>query len=116
MEGRESDYGRVGGKRKKGDLTASQIFSRRLREVRDFHGWTQEQLSAHLRAADVNFSQETIAKLEKDTTRADHLTVNELLAISFALSVSPIFMIAPLDAREPRLYISRAVQSPNPPE
>jgi transcriptional regulator with XRE-family HTH domain len=107
---------RVGGKRKVGDLTASQIFSRRLKEVRDFHGWTQEQLSTHLRKADVNFSQETIAKLEKDTTRADHLTVNELFAICVALHVSPIFMTAPLDEHKPRLYISKAVQPPDPRE
>lgn len=107
---------RVGGKRKPGDLTASQVFSRRLKEVRDFHGWTQEQLSAHLRSTDVNFSQETIAKLEKDTTRADHVTVNELLAVSFALSVSPLYMITPLDPHEPRLYISKALQPPEPAE
>lgn len=116
---------RVGGKRKPGDLTASQVFSRRLREVRDFHGWTQEQLAKHLRDADVPFSQETIAKLEKDTTRAEHLTVNELFAISAALSVSPIFMTVPLDdfgrgdrpqPRAPRLFISRAVQPAEPRE
>ena len=105
---------RVGGKRKPGDLTASQVFSRRLREVRDFYGWTQEQLAKHLRDADVPFSQETVAKLEKDTTRADHLTVNELLAVSFALGVSPLYMITPLDSHEPRLYISKAVQAPDP--
>jgi transcriptional regulator with XRE-family HTH domain len=107
---------RVGGKRKEGDLTASQVFSRRLREVRDFHGWTQEQLAAYLRAADVKVSQETIAKLEKETTRADHLTVNELFAICFALNVSPIFMTVPLDEHEPRLFISKAVQPPTPDE
>jgi hypothetical protein len=72
------------------------------------------QLHCHER--DVKFSQGTIAKLEKDTTRADHLTVNEALAISFALSVSPLCMLVPLDELEPRLYISRAVQPPTPSE
>src|SRR4051812_23343015 len=78
-------------------LTAGQVFARRLREVRKRRDWTQEKLAERLRELGFPMHRVTLAKIEKGEKRALHVELEEVLAISFALGVSPLHMIVPFD-------------------
>ncbi len=74
---------------------AGEVFARRLREVRDMHGMSARQLSERLAELGAPMSRASIAKLESEPARAANVRLENVLAISAALNVSPMWMITP---------------------
>lgn len=74
--------------------TPAGAFSERLKQVRDKRGWSQAKLAQRLVELGYPMSRETLAKIETGGTRAENVTLNDVLAISFALGVPPVEMMA----------------------
>lgn len=93
-------------------VTAGMVFARRLREVRTRKGWTQQELADELTRLGMTerpISRVTLAKIEaggeehtneKNRTRAQNISVEEALAISVALGVAPVHMVATPSAEQ----------------
>jgi transcriptional regulator with XRE-family HTH domain len=79
------------------------IFGRRVREVRNRHGWTQAQLAKRLTDLGRPMDQAVVARLEakKPSSRAVNVSLVDVLAFSAALGVSPVFLFLPLDDDAP---------------
>jgi len=75
------------------------IFGRRVREIRNRHGWTQAELAERLTDLGRPMDQAVVARLEskKPSTRAVNVSLVDVLAFSAALGVSPVFLFLPLD-------------------
>jgi transcriptional regulator with XRE-family HTH domain len=69
----------------------SEVFAEQMRIQRDRRGWTQRQLAARLSKLGLVVHQTKIGKWESGERR---ITLDEALAISVALDVSPAHMIA----------------------
>jgi transcriptional regulator with XRE-family HTH domain len=93
---------------------------RRLAEVRKARGWTQKYLAERIaERGGVGLGQPLhrvrLAKLESDPEKARRVTLEEVLAISYALDVSPLYMIAPIEQfPPPRLLVTGEVQAADP--
>lgn len=74
------------------------VFAERVREVREPR-MTQGELARRLDAAGYPMGQATIAKLE--TGERKNVTVDDVLAISWVLSVAPVHMLVPLRGDDP---------------
>jgi transcriptional regulator with XRE-family HTH domain len=110
---------KIGGSVKEGDQTAGEVFAGRLAEVRKARGWTQKYLAERIaERGGVGLRQPLhrvrLAKLESDPEKARRVTLEEVLAISYALDVSPVYMIAPLEFDGPRLLVTGEVQAADP--
>jgi len=86
------------------EVTAGEVFARRMREVRRRRDWSQADLANRLKELGHPIHRVTLTKIEqggKETaspearTRAQNVALEDVLAISFALGVSPIHMIVP---------------------
>lgn len=96
------------------ELWAGQVFARRLREVRKRRGWSQEQLARRVdEELGVPIHRVTIAKIESGGKRAQHVELQEVLALSLALGVSPLHMIVPFGA-DARLRVAPRKQAVGP--
>jgi transcriptional regulator with XRE-family HTH domain len=74
------------------------VFAYRMREVRGARGWTQQRLSDEMRALGrQDLARSTLAKIETGATRAQNISLEDVLAICAALDVSPIDMLTPRD-------------------
>ncbi len=104
-------------------MTAGIVFARRLREVRERKRWTQQRLADELdrlglRSPAANsISRVTLAKIEaggeehtsgKNRTRAKNVSLEEVLALSAALGVAPVHMIATPDEGSEDAYLQVA--------
>lgn len=78
-------------------LTIGEVFARRLRDVREQKQLTQAQLSELLAELGVSIHRATIAKIENGGTRAENISVRDLLAFAAALNVAPLHMICPFE-------------------
>jgi transcriptional regulator with XRE-family HTH domain len=93
---------------------ASDFIGQRVKEVREGLGWTAEQLAA--RCAEIGapeITRSVIANIESGRRdqagrRRREVTVDELLKLSYALSVPPPFLFLPIQGRE-RLRITESV-------
>jgi transcriptional regulator with XRE-family HTH domain len=103
---------RTGGKVKEGDLSAGQVFARRLAEVREARDWSQKRLSERMTELGHPIHRVKLAKIEKE--RARSVTLEDVLALSYALDVSPLYMVAPLEADGPRLTVVGNEQPADP--
>lgn len=74
--------------------SASDVFRQRVREVRKLRGMTQAQLAAAVAALGVKMEEPAVMRLEKGTRG---VSVDDVLAFSAALGVSPLSMIVPLE-------------------
>jgi transcriptional regulator with XRE-family HTH domain len=110
------------GRVKPGDLSAGEVFSARLAEVRKARGWTQTQLADRIvELGGVGLVGDPIhrvrlAKLEKDPAKARRVTLEEVLAISYALDVSPLYMVTPLEFDGSRLAVVGSGEQPASPD
>jgi transcriptional regulator with XRE-family HTH domain len=91
----------------------SEVFRRRLREVRKLKGWTQQNLAAALGRAGVELNEFVITRMESGNRR---VSVDEAIAIATVLGVSPLHMLVSLNDDEtlqlvPRLPAVRAVDA-----
>jgi transcriptional regulator with XRE-family HTH domain len=75
--------------------TVSEILAERVRSVRERRHWTQQELADRLQSFDgTQWKQPTIAKVESGKRE---VTVEELVALAFALGVSPAALMLPAD-------------------
>lgn len=98
----------AGSRRKPPPLTIGKVFAKRLRDVRERKQLTQEQLSKLLEELGVTIHRATIAKIENGDTRAENISVRDLLAFAAALNVAPVHLIVPFED-EVELAITRSV-------
>jgi transcriptional regulator with XRE-family HTH domain len=103
---------RVGGKPGPDDLSAAEVFARRMTEVRKGRGWTAKELARRLAEAGHVISRGRIAKLETGGTQP---TISDLFAIAYVLDTSPLFLLAPLE-RKPDVIFVGGVQPAAPDE
>ena len=85
-------------------VTAGQAFAGRLKQVRTRHGWTQRQLADRLAELGYAIDRPTLSKLERGGERARNVKLEEVMAIAYALDVSPYHLIAPY-SMESRLQV-----------
>lgn len=110
----------IGGPAKPGDLFPGEVFAQRLKEVRERRGWTQTRLVRRLEELGFSTSsgkalhRSTLAKIEADPTRARRVTLEEVLAISYALGVSPLYMFIPIELGGPNVTVALGVQAWKP--
>jgi transcriptional regulator with XRE-family HTH domain len=87
----------------------SEVFAEQMRIQRDRRGWTQRQLADRLSKLGLAVHQTKIGKWESGERR---ITLDEALAISVALDVSPAHLIAgsysDAGLREPSVALSAA--------
>jgi transcriptional regulator with XRE-family HTH domain len=111
---------RFGASVKPGDLSAGEVFGHRLAELRKARGWTQVQLADRITELGgvgigaQNVHRGRVAKLESNPEKARRVTLEEVLAISYALGVSPMYMVVPLDRMEPRVAVMGNIQPADP--
>jgi transcriptional regulator with XRE-family HTH domain len=85
----EVKYGRMGD-----PLKPSQVFAKRLREVRTRRKWSMRQLSERLEELGVKLNTSQIAKIE---TGVRDISLDEALSIALALGVSPLHLFIPIE-------------------
>jgi transcriptional regulator with XRE-family HTH domain len=84
-----------------------ETFAKRVREVRERRGWTQQQLADRLRELGVPIDRTKVNRVE---TGARAVSIDDALAIAAALGVSPSVLFFPLASSEPvRLTPERVV-------
>jgi transcriptional regulator with XRE-family HTH domain len=90
----------VANKERKQDepLTPSQVLARRLRELRNRQGLTAKGLSERLRERGVNLGRVAIAKIEIGERG---VSLDEALALAYALNVAPVYLFLPLENDQP---------------
>lgn len=75
----------------------SEVFRRRMREVRRLKGWTQQQLASALAAAGTDLGEPAVTRMERGTRG---ISLDEAMAIAAVLGVSPLHLFVPLDNDE----------------
>jgi transcriptional regulator with XRE-family HTH domain len=79
-------------------VTVGQVFARRLSEIRQARGWSQQRLADELEAVGVTMDRAAIAKIERgrdahQRDRARRVSIEELFAFAVALGVSPLTLL-----------------------
>jgi transcriptional regulator with XRE-family HTH domain len=74
--------------------TPSDVFRARLREVRRLKNWTQADLAAALAGTGLGLGEPAITRMERGSRG---VSLDEAIAISAVLGVSPLHMLVPLD-------------------
>jgi transcriptional regulator with XRE-family HTH domain len=72
---------------------ASQVFARRVREVRRRRNWSQADLAARL-----GVDRTTVAKIEREGGTRSNVSLTELFDIAAALGVTPVQLLVPRDS------------------
>jgi transcriptional regulator with XRE-family HTH domain len=78
--------------------TVPQLFARRLSELREARGWSQQKLADRLAELGVRMDRAAIAKIERgqdahQKDRARRVSLEEFIALAAALGVSPLSLI-----------------------
>ncbi len=74
--------------------TPTDVFRARLREVRRLKRWTQADLAAALAGTGLDIGEPAITRMERGSRG---VSLDEAIAISAVLGVSPLHMFVPLD-------------------
>lgn len=86
----------------------SEVFRKRLREVRRLKRWTQQDLAEALAAAGVEMGEFAVVRMERGPRG---VSLDEAIAISAVLGVSPLHMLVPLEDDSIQLTPQRAVDA-----
>jgi transcriptional regulator with XRE-family HTH domain len=78
----------------------TQVVARSVREVRDRRGWSAQQLADACKAAGAQSVLDRSALASIENGRRQRIGVDQLLALAFALDVSPLRLLLPLDDDE----------------
>ncbi len=74
-------------------LRAHRVIAKRVKELRKGRGWSAQRLSGELKAVGIAWDRSIVANFESG--RRPYVTVEELLALAYVLSVAPVHMIVP---------------------
>ena len=78
--------------------TASQMFARNLRAIRQRRNWTRARLAKQLEVVGTAMETSTIARLESGNGRSP--TIEEALMLAFALGADPVEMFLPRSRKD----------------
>jgi transcriptional regulator with XRE-family HTH domain len=83
-------------------VTVDELFSRRLREIREQQGVTQVELARRMAAQGTPIDRLTILKIERAGRpeakgKSRRVSIEEALAFAFALNTSPLAFLLPAD-------------------
>lgn len=91
------------------ELTPSDLVAKQVRELRSARGMTVKQLSARCAELGVRLSEQALYKLEAQRDVADRparpVTVDELLALAYALDVAPVYLITGMGGEDEELPV-----------
>src|SRR5205085_1594945 len=68
-----------------------------LRDIRKRRGWSQQQLAERVTRLGHPMHRVTLAKIESGGERSESVRLDEVIALSYVLGVSPLHMIVPFD-------------------
>jgi transcriptional regulator with XRE-family HTH domain len=85
-------------------VSAGEAFAGQLKRIRTRHQWTQRQLADRLAELGYPIDRPTLSKIERGGERARNVKLEEVVAIAYALDVSPWHLIAPY-SMESRLRV-----------
>jgi len=91
-------------------LTPHGVIAQRVRQLRDGRGWSAERLAQEMTSAGVPWTRIVVTKLE--TRRRPSISVEELLALAYALGVAPVDLLVPGDADEEPYDVTPTVTEP----
>ena len=86
----------------------SEMFRKRLREVRRLRRWTQQDLAEELAAAGVEIGEFAVVRMERGPRG---VSLDEAIAIAAVLGVSPLHMVVPPDDDTVQLTPRQAVSA-----
>jgi transcriptional regulator with XRE-family HTH domain len=100
-------------------MQASDFVGLRIKEIRQSHGWTAKDLAD--RCAEVGAPEITAAVIanietgrrDADGRRRREVTIDETLALAYALEVPPVFLFVPLNGDE-RLHVTAKIEMDAP--
>lgn len=79
------------------EKTAGEVFAQRMKEALQSRGMTKVDLSRKLKELGHPIDPVVLGRIAKGGTRAKNLTVEQLLAIAYALDAPPFQLIQPYD-------------------
>jgi transcriptional regulator with XRE-family HTH domain len=78
-------------------LTPSAIMARRIRELRERHGWTAAQLASRCAEAGMpSLTRSVIANAESGRRRGG-FTLEETFVLAYVLDVAPVYLFLPVE-------------------
>lgn len=84
------------------DAGAHRVIAARMRELRRKRDWTAQRLAEEMARVGIPWKREIVANLESGRRTA--VSVEELLALAYVLSVAPVHLIVPTDVDDQGLY------------
>lgn len=69
-----------------------------MRELRSRHGWTGQRLAEEMTKVGISWDRSVVTALE--TGRRQSVSVEELLALAYVLSVAPVHLLVPPVSQE----------------
>lgn len=72
----------------------STVLGQRIKELRDEHGWSLQDLADQMRAHGVKLHKTTVAKVENGERR---VPLDELFTFAYVLDVAPVHLFVPPD-------------------
>ncbi|MFG1839105.1 helix-turn-helix domain-containing protein [Micromonospora sp. NPDC049175] len=96
-------------------LTPHRVIAERMKELRKKRGWSAAHLAQEMKKAGIPWDRSIVASLELG--RRATVTVEELLALSFVLSVAPVHLLVPpvgVDDKTPYQVVPNGPGSPDP--
>lgn len=98
-------------------MSPTRVFAARVKQLRKRQNLSQQELSDRLAELGWPIHRLTIAKIEKgadgESPRANGVTLNDVLAFSAALSVSPVYLMTPLEDENLALSIGNESVPPS---
>lgn len=91
-------------------MQSTDVFRERLKAVRERRQWSRQRLADRLTDAGFPMTGGVIKKIETGSKKT--IDVNEVLALSAALSVSPLHMLVPIDDDTPIEVTPKTVADP----
>jgi transcriptional regulator with XRE-family HTH domain len=80
-------------------LAAHRVIATRVKELRKRRGWSAQRLGEEMAAVGVPWDRSIVANFENG--RRSYVTVEELLALAYVLSVAPVHLVVPLEDSTP---------------
>ena len=88
-----------------------EVIAARMRELRTRHGWSAQRLAEEMAKAGIPWDRSIVANIENG--RRASISVDEMLALSYVLSVAPVHLIVPpVDGEDTEMLYRIAPEGP----
>jgi transcriptional regulator with XRE-family HTH domain len=84
-------------------LRPSEVFARRVREVRERQRWSQDDLARRLGELGLPMDRAQVARIERMDRK---VSINEVFIIALALNVAPVHLLVPVTSFEPEVLLA----------